>query len=56
MELIGKLASNDTLNIGIRTSALKDVPIKFVDQCIHILKNKEILIVLKGSTEIQKRE
>ena len=40
MELIGKLAVNDTTNIGILTSDSKDVSIKFVDQCLHILNNK----------------
>ena len=37
MELIIMLGSNDTTNIGMITSASKDAPIKFSDQCIHIL-------------------
>ena len=40
MELIGKLASNDTSNIGILPSASKDVSVKFAYQCIHILNIK----------------
>ena len=55
MELIGKLASNDTSKIGMITSASKDVSIKFADQCIHILNNKEILNGLKGITKMEKR-
>ena len=55
MEPIGKLASNDTSNIGMLTSASKDVSVKFADQCINIINNKEILNGLKGSTKIQKR-
>ena len=37
MELIGKLESNDTKNIGMLPSDSKDVYIKFADQCIHII-------------------
>ena len=40
MKLIGKLGRNDTSKIGILTSTLKDVFIKFADQCIHILNIK----------------
>ena len=49
MELIGKLASNDTSNLGMLSSASKDVAIKFEDQCIHMINNKEILNGLKGN-------
>ena len=42
MELIGKLGSNDTTNIGIIPSASKYVSINFVDRCINIMNNKEI--------------
>ena len=42
MELIGGLASNGTSNIEMLPSASKYVSIKFLDQCIHILNNKEI--------------
>ena len=56
MELIGKLSSNDTSEIGILPSASKDVSIKFSDQCIHIINNKESLNGLKGITRIQKKE
>ena len=35
MELIGKLASNDTSKIGILPSASKYVSINFSDQCTH---------------------
>ena len=54
MEIIGKLASNNTSNIGIIPSAPKDVSVKFVDQWIHILYNKDRLNELKCSTKIQK--
>ena len=54
MEPIGKLASKDTSKIGMISSASKDVSIKFIDQCIHILNNKERLNGLKGSTKMQK--
>ena len=40
IELIGKLGGNDTSNIVMLTSASKDVSVKFLDQCIHILNNK----------------
>ena len=56
MELIGKLVINDTSRIGILPSASKDVSIKFVDKCIHIINNKDMLTGLKGSTKMQKRE
>ena len=49
MELIGKLASNDTSNIVMLPSASKYASIEFADQCIHIINNKEILNVLKVS-------
>ena len=55
MYLIGKLGSNDTTNIGMLPSASKDVSIKFLDPCLHFLKNKEILNGLKGNTKMQKR-
>ena len=35
MELIGKLASNDTSKIGILPSASKYVSINVSDQCTH---------------------
>ena len=41
MEHMGKLVSNDTTNIGILFSASKYVSVKFADQCLHILNNKE---------------
>ena len=56
MDIIGKLYNNNTSNIGMFPSASKDVSIKFVDQCIHIINNNKILNGLKGSTTIQKRE
>ena len=40
MEIIGKLASNDTSNIGIITSASKGVSIKFTDKFIHVIIKK----------------
>ena len=42
-ELIGKLESNETSNIGILSSASKDVFNKFIYQCIHIINIKERL-------------
>ena len=56
MELISKLESYDTSKIGMLPSASKDVSIKFVDQCRHILNNKERLNGIKGITNMQKRE
>ena len=53
MEIICKLGSNGTTNIGIIPSASKDVSVKFVYQCLHILNNKEIFNGLKGSTKLQ---
>ena len=55
MEIIGKLASNDTSKIRILPSASKDISIKFSDQCIHIFNNKERLNGPKRSTKTQKR-
>ena len=56
MEFMGELGSNDTKNIGMLTSASKDVSIKLADKCLHILKYKERVNGLKGSTKIQKRQ
>ena len=42
MEPIDKLASNDTSNIGMLTSASKYVFVKFEDQCIQFINNKDI--------------
>ena len=53
---MGKLSSNDTTNIGMLPSASKDLSIKFPDQCLHIINNKEIFNGLKGSTKMQKIE
>ena len=53
MELLGKLARNDTPNIGMRPSASKDVSIRFAKQCLHILVNNDRVKKLKGSTKIQ---
>ena len=43
MEFIGELVSNDTSKVGMLPSASKDVSVKFPDQCIHILNDKERL-------------
>ena len=51
MEIIGKLVSNYATDIGMITSALKDVSIKFIDQCLQIINNKERLNGIKGSTK-----
>ena len=56
MEPIGKLGRKNTSNIEIIPNDSKDVSINFSYQCIHIIKNKERLNGLKGSTKIQKRE
>ena len=52
MELIGKLANNDTSEIGMLPSDSKYVLIKFSDKCIKILNDKQILNRLKGRTNI----
>ena len=56
IELIGKLGSNDTTKIGMIPSASKYFSIKFPDQCLHIINNKEILNGIKGTTKMQERE
>ena len=56
MELIDKLGSNHTTNIGILPSASKHVSNKSAYQCLHIIDNKEILNGLKGSTKTKNRE
>ena len=56
MELIGKLEGNNTTNIGMTTSASKYISIKFADQCLYIINNKERLNIIKGSTKMQKRK
>ena len=53
MEIVVKLGIVDTTNIGMLPSASKYIPIKFSDQCLHIINNKEILNGLKGSSKIQ---
>ena len=55
MEIISKLASNDTTKIVMLPSASKYTPIKFSDQCLHTLNNKERLNGLKGSKKMQNR-
>ena len=54
MEIIGKLLHNDTTNIELFPSASNDVSIKFTDQCLHILNNKERLNGIKGSRKMEK--
>ena len=56
MELTGKLASNDTTNIGMLPSTSTYVSIKFGDQYLHILNNKEIFNGIKVSTRMKNRE
>ena len=56
MKPTDKLSSNGKSKIGTLPSASKDVSVKFIDQCIHILNNKERLNGLKGSTKMQKRQ
>ena len=55
MELVGKLASKDTSKIGMLPSDPKDVSIKFADQCVNFLNDKDKLNGIKSSTKIQKR-
>ena len=40
MELVGKLASNNTTKIRILPGASKYISNKISDKCIHILNNK----------------
>ena len=54
MELIGKLASNNTSKIGMVSSASKEISIKVSDQCIHIINNKERFNGLKGSKKFKR--
>ena len=56
MKLIGKLLSNDTTKIGMLPSASTYFSIKFSDQCLHLLSNKEVLNGIKVSTNMQRRE
>ena len=56
VELIDKLVSDNTSNIGILPSDSKYFFIKLADQCIHILNNEYILNGLKGSTKMKNRE
>ena len=56
MEIIDKLASNHTSKIGMLPSASKYISIKFSDQWINILNDKEWLNGLKCRTKMQKRE
>ena len=54
--LLVKLESKDISKIVIIFSASKDVSIKFADQCINILNDKERRNGLKGSKKIKNRE
>ena len=51
---MGKLARNDTSKNGIIHSASKEVSVKLPYQFLHILKYKERLNELKGSTKNSK--
>ena len=53
MEIIGKLASNDTSNIGIVSSDSKYVFIKSADKCIPNFNNKGRLNGIKGRITMQ---
>ena len=53
MKPTDKLSSNGKSKIGTLPSASKDVSVKFIDQCIHILNNKDTLNVLKVSTKMK---
>ena len=52
MEPLGKLGSKHTTNIGMLPSTSKYVTIKFSDQCLHIINNKDRLNGIKCSTKI----
>ena len=52
MELLSKLTSNNTSNIGIIPSASRYVSINFSEQDLHITTNKYCLKGLKGSTKM----
>ena len=54
LNLIDKLESNNTTKIGMIPSASKYVSVKFSDQCLHILNNKEIVNVFKGRSKIKR--
>ena len=56
MEILGKSASNDTPNIGMITSASRDVSINLSEQCLQIITNNDRFIGLKGSTKMKNRE
>ena len=56
MGVIGKSESNEISNIGILSSASKDVFNKFIYQCIHIINIKERLNIHKGRKKIQEIE
>ena len=55
IEIIGKLSSNDISKIGMLPSASRDVSINFLNQCIHILNNKDSLNGLKVRKKYKKR-
>ena len=55
IDIIGKLTSKDTQNIEILTIASKNVSINFVEQCLHILTNKDIMNGLKRITKMRLR-
>ena len=55
MELMGRLANSDTKYIGMLPSASEYVSINFVDQCLRILNNKEVLNGIKGSKKKAKK-
>ena len=55
-ELLGKIAINSISNIGIIPSASKDASIKFVEQFLHMINNKERLNGLKFIIKTQEIE
>ena len=54
MELLGKLSSNNTSNIGMIPSASKDICIKISEKCLIFFNNKDRLNGLKGGTKLKK--
>ena len=55
MTPLGKLAGNDTSKNVMFPSVSKYFPIKFAEQCLHIITNNDRLKGLKGSTKTKKR-
>ena len=53
VQILGKLTSNNTWNIGILTCASKDIFTNVLEQFLQILTNNDRLKGLKGSTKLE---